>query len=223
MIRGILFDLDNTLFNFNNLKTEAARGAAYAMVDAGLSMEKDEAASELLSFYWREGIDSDNIFEKFLERNMGEINFMILDAGIRAYLEIKMRLLRPFPSVPTTLNWLNKQGYKMAIVTDAPRNKAIHRLVVMDLLKYFGYVVAFDDTGKIKPHKKPFQKALDYLQLDPHETLMVGDWMERDIVGARSLGMKTAFASYGSQENHLKGTADFNLHEFNGLMNLLRW
>ena len=38
--------------------------------------------------------------------------------------------------------------------------------------------------------------ALDVLNVEPEEALMIGDWPERDVVGAKQIGMKTIFARY---------------------------
>jgi putative hydrolase of the HAD superfamily len=61
----------------------------------------------------------------------------------------------------------------------------------------FGFVTTFEDTGVRKPSPKPFQRALDFFQLQPQQAIMVGDWPERDITGAGQLGMVTVFARYG--------------------------
>ena len=57
--------------------------------------------------------------------------------------------------------------------------------------------MTFEDTGERKPHEAPFRRALELLQVEPGEALMIGDWAERDVVGAAKVGMKTVFARYG--------------------------
>ena len=49
--------------------------------------------------------------------------------------------------------------------------------------------------------------------LDPDETIMVGDWPERDVVGAKNLGMKTAFARYGDTFGTVHSGADWDLND----------
>ncbi len=51
--------------------------------------------------------------------------------------------------------------------------------------------------GKENQIRLPFNTVLKKLEVKPEEALMVGDWAERDIVGASKVGMKTAFARYG--------------------------
>ena len=53
--------------------------------------------------------------------------------------------------------------------------------------------------------------SLEALQLEPKETIMVGDWPERDVVGAQQIGMKTAFARYGDTVGTVNSGADWDL------------
>ena len=55
----------------------------------------------------------------------------------------------------------------------------------------------FEDTGYRKPHPITFRKVLTTIECEPQDTIMVGDWPERDLVGAREVGMHTIFARYG--------------------------
>ena len=49
MIRGVLFDLDNTLLDFMRMKRASIEAAAAAMVDAGLPMPWEEVYKEIYS------------------------------------------------------------------------------------------------------------------------------------------------------------------------------
>jgi len=42
---------------------------------------------------------------------------------------------------------------------------------------------------------------------------MIGDWAERDVVGGRSLGMKTVFARYGDTFDTQHSGADFDIDD----------
>jgi len=69
----------------------------------------------------------------------------------------------------------------------------------------------YDDSGERKPSAVPFKMSLEALQLEPKETIMVGDWPERDVVGAQQIGMKTAFARYGDTFGTVNSGADWDL------------
>ena len=50
---------------------------------------------------------------------------------------------------------------------------------------------------------------------------MLGDWPERDILGAKRLGMKTAFARYGNIFGTKKSEADYDIDNINELINII--
>ncbi|MEE9323623.1 MAG: HAD family hydrolase, partial [Candidatus Aenigmarchaeota archaeon] len=109
----------------------------------------------------------------------------------------------------------------LGIVSDAPSVNAWIRLVEMNIADFFDVVVTLHDTGKKKPSKTPFLKAVKEIGVKPGNILFVGDWPERDIQGAKALGMKTAFAKYGSQERIKKHGADYELEKIEDLLKIV--
>lgn len=197
MIKGIIFDLDNTLVDFMRMKKHSCEEAMVAMIDSGLEMDKEKGLKILYKLYDKYGIEHKQIFQEFLKKVNKKIDYKILANGIVAYRRVKAGFLIPYPHVHSTLLALKNKGIKLAILTDAPRMRAWTRLASLKLTDFFDAVITFEETGKKKPHKKPFEKALKSLGLDANEVLMVGDWPERDIEGAKNLGIKTCFAKYG--------------------------
>ena len=83
--RAILFDLDNTLIDFMQMKQESCKAAVQAMISAGLKMDKKEAYSKLMKTYFKLGLESDVVFTQFLKET-GNFNHKILAAAINKYL-----------------------------------------------------------------------------------------------------------------------------------------
>ena len=92
------------------------------------------------------------------------------------------------------------------------------RIYYLNLYHYFDVVITFDDSGERKPSSKPFQLCLKTLNLEPKETIMVGDWPERDMVGAKKIGMRTAFARYGDTFGTINSGADWDLNDIHQLV-----
>ncbi len=221
-IKAVIFDLDNTLIDFMKMKKLSCEEAVSAMIDAGLNMKKDDALKKLFELYDKYGIEYKDIFQIFLEQNTGKIDYKILSNGVIAYRRIKNGFLSPYPHVQNTLIELKKRGLKLAIVSDAPRLRAWLRLAAMRLSNFFDVVVTYDDTGQRKPSKVPFEAAISQLGLTPEEVLMVGDWPERDILGAKSLGMKTCFAKYGYSFGVAPKTeADYEIDDVEELLKIV--
>ena len=209
MINAVIFDLDNTLVDFLKMKRMACSEAVDAMLDAGLKIRKDKALKVLYGLYGIYGIEDQTIFQKFLKKVAGKIDYKILAYAIVAYRRVKNGFLAPYPGAKQTLIRLREKGLKLAIVSDAPRLQAWLRLSSMRLDDFFDVVVALEDTGKQKPNKLPFRAALKNLKVKPEECIMVGDNPGRDIKGAKSMGMKTCHAKYGLTYKADSFKADF--------------
>jgi len=213
MIRAVIFDIDNTLMDFMRMKRAAVSSAADAMIDAGLRVPKAEMEKKIFDLYWKEGIEDQLIFDKVLEGEFGHVDYKILAAGILGYRRAKEGAMTLYPHVRMTLTSLMKQGIKMGIISDAPRLPVWLRIVELGLHHYFDHVVTFEDVGERKPSPAPFRRALELLGTEAAETLMVGDWAERDIRGAKNIGMKSAWAKYGDTFDTQDSGADYVLDD----------
>jgi len=213
MIRAIIFDLDNTLTDFMKMKRAAIDAAVDGMLDAGLTLPREEVASRIYQVYDREGIEYQQVFDIFLKEALGQIDFKILSSAIVSYRRARDSYLVLYPHVNLTLLELLKRGLKLAVVSDAPRLQAWMRLAHLQLQHIFSTVVAFEDTGERKPSPKPFVRAIEMLAIEPSEAIMVGDWPERDVVGAAKVGIRTAFARYGDTFGTQNSGADYDLND----------
>ncbi|MCX7641936.1 MAG: TIGR02253 family HAD-type hydrolase [Elusimicrobiales bacterium] len=222
MIEAVVFDFDNTLMDFMKMKRAAVDTAVDYMIDAGLKIKKQEMIEKIFKVYWEEGIEDQNIFDKVLFREFGEIDYKILAAGIIGYRKAKEAYMMLYPHVRLTLSELLKMGIKLGVVSDAPRLPVWLRIVSLGLHHYFEKVITFDDTNERKPSPKPFLKILEELKVKPQNSIMVGDWAERDIVGAKNIGMITAWAKYGNQFDTKNSGADWELDDIYDLVDIIR-
>ncbi len=221
MIKAVIFDLDNTLTDFMRMKENAVDAAVDAMVDAGLRFPPADIKKKIYEVYEREGIEFQTVFDHALSEMLGEVDFKIHAAGIVGYRRAKEASLVLYPHVKVTLIELMKRGIKLGVVSDAPRKEAWLRLCYLQLHHMFDFVTTFDDTGVRKPSPKPFQRALDYFQLQPREAIKVGDWPERDITGASQLGMVTVFARYGDTKGARDSGADHDINDVFELVDIV--
>ena len=213
MIQAIIFDLDNTLLDFIKMKQFAVKAAITAMNEAGLNVDEEKAYQDIIDLYVDKGWENQQVFDDYLNQTIGEVSNKILAAGIVAYRRAREATLLVYPNVNKTLIELIKMGIKLAVVSDAPSREAWMRLYYLNLHHLFDPVLTYDDTGVRKPSPKPFQMALDYLKVKPEEALMVGDWPERDVVGAKQIGMKTIFARYGDTFGTIDSGADWEIND----------
>jgi len=198
-LKAVVFDLDNTLFDFIAMKEQAVKAAGWAMIDAGLPLDIEEVQRRIFGVYEIEGIEFQTVFDKMLADVMGRVDPKILAAGIVSYRRVREALLVPYPHTRSTLVALIKRGLKLAVVSDAPSIQAWLRLCYLQIHDLFDTVVTFDETGVSKPSPEPFLLALERLSMRPEQALMIGDWVDRDLLGAKNLGMKTVHARYGAE------------------------
>lgn len=222
MIRAVVFDLDNTLVDFMAMKRLAIDAAVNSMIDAGLQLPKAEVHSRIDAIYKERGMEFQSVFDQLMYDIFQKVDYKILSAGIIAYRRAREAALVPYPHVYLTLIKLTKLGMKLAVVSDAPSREAWLRLCYLNLHHIFDCIVTFDDTGERKPSPVPFQKVLDALGVNGSEALMVGDWAERDVVGAAKVGMKTVFARYGDTFGTINSGADYEIDDVQELIEIVQ-
>ena len=222
MLKAIIFDIDNTLLDFMTMKSNAINAAVDGMLRNGLKADKTNAVEQIFNIYNAKGYEHQEVLNEFIISTIGKIDYRILASGIVEYKKAKDNSLTLYPSVKETLITLAKLGLKLGILSDAPSREAWIRLYMLDIHKIFNEVVTFDDTGFHKPAKEPFIKICKELDVDYSECLMVGDWPERDIKGAKQFGMKTAFAKYGSTQDIQNSGADYDLDTILELVEIIK-
>lgn len=190
--KAVLFDMDNTLFDFIACME---RGSAAAVSYLGKGTPE-----ELFSYYLR--------WKHHVEDHMNLQDFMVAHdcfsveryfAAVEAYETAKHTGLVPYEGVAELLAELKADGYKLGVVTDAYSYGVEKRLEVCGLKEYFDVVVAYDMTGYKKPHHEPFECALSLLECRPHDVLYVGDSIRRDVEPALAVGMTPVYAKYGDR------------------------
>jgi len=212
-VRAIVFDLDNTLTDFMKMKADAVNAAIDGMIDAGLKLPRDAVRTRIDAIYKEQGLEYQQVFDALLESELGHIDPKILASGIVAYRRARGSALVLYPHVQMTLLELAKRGIRLGVVSDAPQFQVWLRLCSLSLQHVFDAVVTFDDTGERKPSPAPFREILKRLGAEPADALMVGDWAERDVVGGKSLGMKTVFARYGDTFDTKESGADYDIND----------
>ena len=218
---GIVFDLDNTLLDFMKMKEFAVKAAIKGMIEAGLEVNEKKSYDEIINIYEKFGWENQKVFDVFMKKTIGRVDNKFLAAGIVAYRRAREANLMVYPNVNRTLMALVKKGIKLAVVSDAPSREAWMRIYYLNLYHFFDVVITYDDSGERKPSSKPFQMALRALQLDAKQTIMVGDWPVRDVVGAKQIGMHTAFARYGDTFSTKLSGADWDLTDIYELVSII--
>ncbi len=180
----LLFDLDGTLLNTNNLVLESLK---YTIKT---HMDKDMADSQLYRYFGQPLVE--------IMENLNPLKAEAMVETYREYSAVKHdNLTEVFPQVPETLKELKKKGILTAVVTSKIKRLAYRGLGLFQLEDYFDVCVAFEDTEKHKPDPEPVLKAMELLGVSGFndDVIMVGD-SPYDIMCANSAGVTSAVVEW---------------------------
>lgn len=109
------------------------------------------------------------------------------------------------PGASDMVHQLVKSGYRLALVADGPRATFENILKPEGLWDCFEAHVISGDVGELKPSAKMFSAACDALGLSPADrprTVMVGNNLQRDILGANRFGLISVFLAWSTRRSH---------------------
>lgn len=192
-VRAVLFDLDGTLVD-----TAPDMGAAVNQLRIEHGMEPLEMAR--IRPWVSHG-----------SRGVLKIAFGI-ETDAENYIELRDRFLalyekrlsaetKLFPGMQEVLDTLHANGIRWGIVTNKPAWLTDPLLVDLNISPPPGCAVSGDTTPHHKPHPEPILFACRQLEVEPADTLYVGD-AERDIQAAHAAGMPALAARYGYLQAH---------------------
>ncbi|MTH53775.1 pyrophosphatase PpaX [Bacillus mangrovi] len=174
----ILFDLDGTLINTNELIIESFLHTLHHYKPGEYSREK------VLPFI------GPTLYETF-----NSVHPEKADEMVKVYRKFNHEqhdaLVTEFATVYETVEKLHAAGYKLGIVTTKIRDTVNMGLKLTKLDRFFDVVVTLDDVEHAKPHPEPVLKALNLLGSKPEEAIMVGD-NHHDIEAGQNAGTMTA-------------------------------
>jgi len=116
-----------------------------------------------------------------------------------------------------------KNKYKLALITNVLHTTTAEK--VQDILgeagipDVFEVVVVSSEVGYAKPSPRIFKIALDGLNVEPEEAVMVGNIISTDIFGANRLGMKTIL--FQPSDIYHRSSWEHPDHTINSLKELL--
>jgi putative hydrolase of the HAD superfamily len=203
VLAAVLFDWGDTLMRWAWEPELLSQGH-----DAGLRAIGREPVPALterfresyLPLLWVPGTLEEVEYPALVRRLLAEEGIEATDDELLLFLEAEHAAWQPARMLATTthalLEALRDRGLKVGLVSNAfDPPELLHRdLEQMDVAKRLDVAVFSSEVGFRKPHPAIFQRALDVLDVDPAETLFVGDTLAADIAGAAALGMHTCQA-----------------------------
>jgi HAD superfamily hydrolase (TIGR01509 family) len=195
MIKAILFDVDGTLIDSNDLHAAAWREA---FLHFGVDLPHEAVRGQI-------GKGGDNLMPallppELLEGKGEEIEAFRGDLFKRDYLP---RIV-PFPGVRALFERLAADGKTIVLASSAKAEELHFHLGVIGAEDLVAATTSADDVDSSKPDPDIFQAALAKASANPNEAVVVGD-TPYDIEAACKAGLRTiAFRSGGFPEEALR-------------------
>lgn len=94
-----------------------------------------------------------------------------------------------FPYTVELLDYLTNKNYKLHMITNGFEKTQHSKLKFSGLDKYFIEVITSEGSNSLKPHKEIFDYAFKKTGALPEESIMIGDTIDVDILGAVNAGI----------------------------------
>lgn len=189
MDKAIFFDIDGTLLDTPSFAELARKAAIDVMIENGLPSTKNEAYELLKEIIVEKGSNYSKHFNVLTKMICGKENHLLIALGMITYHNVKFALLRPFPKTMEVLVYLKNKGYKLGVISNGITIKQWEKLVRLDIHYFFDEVITSEEVGFEKPEKEIFEEAMDRMECSAENSLMIGNKVEIDIMGAVHAGM----------------------------------
>ena len=204
-MKNIIFDVDRTLVDSYGPELSTLNEALYLATGKHYS---DDVMKQLTV------LPTDEFFQTLGIHDCETLN------SINHYWGelLKKQPVAMFPDVPEMLTFLSEQNTFLGIVTSRTYEELEEISDFMMILPIFSSVITSDLVKQPKPNPESILTILKKFQLDPKETVYVGD-SKVDMLAAKSSGVLFAYASWDNYDDTI--TYDFLLSTPDDLKNLI--
>lgn len=224
MRRGLILDLDNTVYNWVDAFLPSFRAMVHKL-SGELGLEEAEIVDDFREVYKRRGtVEYPRVVEELMlwERHRVDLELkQKLSKLVNKVFSITYRQnLKPFPNVKEVLEWMRDEQVVVVGLSDALERWVCYRLRALGIERFFIGLFTwhreewFDDRPPVrssirkrvrlssydlKPNYKVVEAILDEFSLNRENTFMVGDSISKDIAVAQEAGVRDVWARYGTR------------------------
>lgn len=221
----LLFDLDDTLFDF-----KAAEKNAITILLEGSGVEPIEENiqqySKINQRFWnlheKGKIERNKLlsqrFEDFFGIHGQIVDGTEMDHRFRSHLEEGLFLIEGCVELLDEL----KQSFELYTVTNGVSKTQYRRLTDSGLLPYFKNIFVSEDTGYQKPMPEYFHYVFNRIPAFSHSNaLIIGDSLTSDITGGNRAGIDSCWFNPDRQENFLNIEPTYQIQRLSELHKIL--
>jgi 2-haloalkanoic acid dehalogenase type II len=205
----ILFDLGNTLMYYDAPWPASLSEPCEAMYQVlknlpGFSIPEEKFipvfSDRLLNYYDErdtEYIEFTSMFilkQSLVEFGCPEFSDAQLRPALNAMYAVSQAHWQPETDALAVLAALKNDGYHLGLLSNAADDQDVQTLVDKAQIRpFFDWILSSASVGIRKPSQRVFQLALDRWKAPREETVMVGDTLNADILGARNSGITSVW------------------------------
>jgi putative hydrolase of the HAD superfamily len=204
--KHLFFDLDRTLWDFETNSDETLRDilVKYNLASKGITSVRKfkEKYSGINSMLWNLYLNGEIIKEKLNTQRFnltleafGISDTMMANAMADDYVEMSPLKTNLFPHAIEMLEYLHGQ-YRLHIITNGFDEVQFKKLERTGMNRYFDQVITSEEAGAMKPKERIFRFALNKANALAGESLMIGDEIEIDLLGAKAAGLDQMFVNH---------------------------
>ena len=222
MIKNILLDLDNTLFDFYASEKKALKKTLLHF-----ALKPDEKMlkrySEINDAHWKRlekgELTRDQVKVGRYRQLFEEYDVKILPEDATAYYEKKLSEEGDLMEGAFDLLEFLHGKYRLYVVSNGTLICQQGRMKNTGITHFFDAHFISQQIGFEKPQKEFFDYCFENI---PHfkkeETVIVGDSISADIIGGKNAGIKTVWFNFKGEKSDLP---DFEIHALKELIDLL--
>ncbi|MGF1935531.1 MAG: HAD family hydrolase [Nostoc sp. ChiQUE02] len=207
LYKAIIFDLDNTLLNFELCERQAILGA---LEDCAVSLDLNGVSETIFlqvfetynSKYWkqRETFSPNELIEMSYRSTLAHLDIQTdqISNLSQSFWHIFNHSAVMEPDVNKVLTIL-AHNYRLAVITNGFVSAQLPRMQAAGIEHFFEEIVVSEAIGFAKPSPEIFHHALSKLDLTPAEVLYVGDSLTHDYAGAMQVNIDFCYYNRKSQ------------------------
>lgn len=215
--RHLFFDLDHTLWDFE----ANARTTLSELYDT-LELKK-RGVNNFEGFHKNYLQHNEKLWERyrngFIKQDelrvkrmwLALLDFKIADEALAKEMSVQFLDLLPtrtilFPHAIELLKYLQNKNYQLHLITNGFEKTQHSKLKYSGLDMFFNEIITSEGSNSLKPNKEIFDFALEKTKASKEESIMIGDSIEVDIVGAINAGIDQVFVNHLNISTEIKPT-----------------
>lgn len=197
MIRAVIFDIDNTMYNFDRAHA-AAMEALFRYGNQALSLEpgsmKEGLSAAQKLILDRLGTNSSAIhnrlirFQTFLE-SMKNVDLTKALEMYHTYWDTLLAVMEPEPGLKDLILDLGSRGIRIGIGSDMTAYIQFKKLEKLGVLDQLSFIVTSEEAGAEKPSPEFFRLCVEKAGCKAEECVFIGDSLKKDVEGAEKSGL----------------------------------